>query len=52
MAVDLENHGELPSGATVVQSIEIWRVDDDGQVLCVRAFFDTDPALHDEYYLS
>ena len=50
-AVDLVNHGTLGDRTEVVESIEIWRVDDAGLVVSVRTFFATDPAVHDPYYL-
>jgi ketosteroid isomerase-like protein len=51
VAVVLHNHGELPTGSVDITSIEIWRVDRAGTVVSIRTFFDTDPAVHDPYYL-
>ena len=50
-AIVLLNRGELPDGNVEVTSIEIWRVDAAGKVVSIRTFFDTDPAVHDPYYL-
>lgn len=51
VAVDLVNHGQLPSGEVAIESIEIFRVNADGLIASVRSFFDSDPAVHDPYYL-
>lgn len=50
-AVDLVNYGSLGDREVVVDSIEIWRVNDAGLVDAVRVFFDPDPTINDSYYL-
>ncbi len=51
VAVDLINHGAIDGQTLRVESIEIWRVDDDGKIDLVRVFFDPDPAVNDPYYV-
>jgi steroid Delta-isomerase len=51
VATVLLNRGDLPNGTMEITSIEIWRVDGAGKVVSVRTFFDTNPAVHDPYYL-
>ena len=51
VAVDMANHGDLPTGETTIESIEIFKVDDDGLIASIRTFFGADPEVHDEYYL-
>ncbi len=38
--VDMRNEGVVDGVAAVVEGIEIWKVDDDGKVVHVRAFFE------------
>jgi steroid Delta-isomerase len=49
-AIDLRNEGHVDGQDVVVESIEIWRVRDDGLVTSVRTFFAVDPIVHDPYY--
>lgn len=51
VAVDLLNVGVVDGREVVVPSIEIWKVDGRGRVIAVRSFFESDPAVHDPYYL-
>ena len=38
--VDMRNEGVVDGVAAVVEGIEVWKVDDDGKVVHVRAFFE------------
>lgn len=51
VAVDLVNVGYLGDREVVVESIEIWAVDDDGLVASVRTFFSADPTVNDPWYV-
>lgn len=51
VAVDLVNAGVVDGQSVVVESIEIWRVDDHGRVVSVRSFFVSDRAVHDPWYV-
>jgi hypothetical protein len=51
VAVDLVNAGDVEGRSVVVESIEIWRVDENGSVVSIRSFFASDPEVHDPWYL-
>lgn len=51
VAVDLVNAGVVDGRSVVVESIEIWRVDETGAVVSIRSFFASDPEVHDPWYL-
>ncbi len=51
VAVDLVNAGEVEGRSVIVESIEIWRVDEAGAVVSIRSFFASDPEVHDPWYL-
>lgn len=51
VAVDLVNRGTVDGAEVVVESIEVWRVDDRGRVVSVRSFFEPDTAVNDGWYL-
>ena len=38
--VDMRNEGVVDGVSAVVEGIEVWKVDDDGLVVHVRAFFE------------
>jgi hypothetical protein len=52
--VHMRNYGAVAGVPFMVESIELWRVDDEGLVASVRAFWEvpTDPALLDHLALS
>ena len=52
--VYMRNHGSVAGLPVCVESIELWRVDDDGRVDLVRAFWEppTDPAVYAHLALS
>ncbi len=49
-AVVMRNEGDLHGRSVLVESIEIWRVDDQGLVASVRAFFEPDPSVQSGYF--
>jgi steroid Delta-isomerase len=49
-AVVMRNEGNLHGRSVVVESLEVWRVDEDGLVNSVRAFFEPDPAVQSDYF--
>lgn len=51
VAVDLVNRGQVEGRDVVVESIEIWRVDESGRVISVRSFFEPDASVNDDWYL-
>jgi hypothetical protein len=52
--VHMRNYGAVAGVPFMVESIELWRVNDEGLVVSVRAFWEvpTDPALRDHLALS
>jgi hypothetical protein len=49
-AVVMRNEGNLHGRSVLVESLEIWRVRDDGLVTSVRAFFEPDPTVQTDYF--
>ena len=49
-AVVMRNEGNLHGRSVVVESLEVWRVGEDGLVNSVRAFFEPDPAVQSDYF--
>ena len=49
-AVVMRNEGNLDGRSVLVESLEVWRVREDGLVVSVRAFFEPDPAVQSEYF--
>jgi steroid Delta-isomerase len=50
-AVTLENHGVVNGQTFAMEGIEIWKVDDDGRVCTVRAYFAAPEGVQlDEYF--
>jgi ketosteroid isomerase-like protein len=49
-AVIMRNEGNLHGRSVVVESLEVWRVGDDGLVRSVRAFFEPDPSVQSDYF--
>ena len=49
-AVIMRNEGNLHGRSIVVESLEVWRVGDDGLVRSVRAFFEPDPQVQSGYF--
>jgi len=50
-AVLMRNEGNLQGTRVDVESIEIWKVGDDGLVRAVRAYFETDAEVQSDYFL-
>jgi ketosteroid isomerase-like protein len=50
-AVLMRNEGDLSGEQVVVESVEIWKVGADGRVRAVRAYFEADATVHDDYFL-
>ncbi len=46
----MRNEGNLEGTQVLVESIEIWKVDDAGLVISVRAFFEPDPSVQSGYF--
>ena len=52
-AVTLENHGVVNGQTFAMEGIEIWKVDDDGRVCTVRAYFAAPEGVQlDEYFTT
>jgi steroid delta-isomerase len=51
-AVLMRNEGNLHGQEVLVESIEIWKVGADGLVTSVRAFFESDPQVQSDYFLT
>ena len=49
-AVVMRNEGNLHGTSVVVETLEIWRVRDDGLVTSIRAFFEPDPHVQSDYF--
>ncbi len=49
-AVVMRNEGNLHGRSVVVESLEVWRVGEDGRVNSVRAFFEPDPTVQSDYF--
>ena len=49
-AVLMRNEGDLEGRSVVVETVEVWRVNDAGLVDSVRAFFEPDPAVQSDYF--
>src|SRR5947209_7839160 len=49
-AVVMRNEGNLHGTSVVVETLEVWRVGDDGLVTSIRAFFEPDPEVQSEYF--
>ncbi len=49
-AVVMRNEGNLEGRSVLVESLEVWRVREDGLVVSVRAFFEPDPAVQSDYF--
>jgi steroid delta-isomerase len=49
-AVVMRNEGNLHGQSVLVESLEVWRVRDDGLVVSVRAFFEPDPSVQSDYF--
>jgi steroid delta-isomerase len=49
-AVVMRNEGDLHGTSVVVETLEIWRVRDDGLVTSIRAFFEPDPQVQSDYF--
>ena len=49
-AVVMRNEGELQGRRVLVESIEVWKVGDDGLVTSVRAFFEPDQTVQSAYF--
>ncbi len=49
-AVVMRNEGNLHGREVVVESLEVWKVDAEGLVISVRAFFEPDPTVQSEYF--
>jgi steroid delta-isomerase len=50
-AVLMRNEGDLGGEQVVVDSVEIWKVGEDGLVHAVRAYFEPDPQHNSDYFL-
>lgn len=50
-AVLMRNEGDLAGEQVVIDSIEIWKVGEDGLVRAVRAYFEPDPKHNTDYFL-
>ena len=50
-AVLIRNEGNLHGKRVDVESIEIWKVGDDGLVHAVRAYFEPDTSVQSDYFL-
>jgi steroid delta-isomerase len=50
--VVMRNEGNLHGQSVVVDSLEVWRVNEDGLVVSVRAFFEPDPEVQSDYFLT
>jgi hypothetical protein len=50
-AVIMRNEGNLHGTRVDVESIEIWKVGDDGLVRAVRAYFQPDAEVQSDYFL-
>ena len=46
----MRNEGNLEGRSVLVESLEVWRVREDGLVVSVRAFFEPDPAVQSDYF--
>jgi hypothetical protein len=46
----MRNEGNLHGESVVVESIEVWKVEADGLVVSVRAFFEPDPSVQSDYF--
>ncbi len=51
LAVDLVDLGTVEGRSVQIDSIEIWRVGDDGRVIAVRSYFEPDATVNDPYYV-
>jgi steroid delta-isomerase len=51
-AVLMRNEGTLHGERVDVDSIEIWKVDDAGLVIAVRAYFQSDPDVQSDYFVA
>jgi ketosteroid isomerase-like protein len=49
--VVMRNEGNLHGESVVVDSLEVWRVNANGLVDSVRAFFEPDPSVQSDYFL-
>ena len=49
-AVVMRNEGNLEGRSVLVESLEVWRVREDGLVVSVRAFCEPDPAVQSDYF--
>ncbi|HEX4015266.1 MAG TPA: nuclear transport factor 2 family protein [Frankiaceae bacterium] len=49
-AVVMRNEGNLHATAVVVETLEVWRVREDGLVVSIRAFFEPDPSVQSGYF--
>ena len=50
-AVLMRNEGDLHGEHVVVDSVEIWKVGDDGLVRAVRSYFEVDPSVNAGYFV-
>jgi steroid Delta-isomerase len=50
-AVLMRNEGDLAGEKVVIDSVEIWKVREDGLVQAVRAYFEPDPQHNSDYFL-
>ena len=48
----MRNEGDLHGESVVVDSLEVWKVNAGGLVVCVRAFFEPDPEVQSDYFLT
>ncbi len=51
-AVVMRNEGTLHGRRVDVESVEIWKVDAAGLVTAVRAYFEPDPEVQSDYFIS
>ena len=51
-AVVMRNEGTLHGRRVDVESIEIWKVDEAGLVIAVRSYFEPDPAVQSDYFVT
>ena len=51
-AVLMRNEGDIEGKQVVIDSVEIWKVGDDGLVRAVRSYFDVDPSINADYFVN
>ena len=47
----MRNEGDIEGTQVVVDSVEIWKVGDDGKVRAVRAYFEPDASVNTDYFV-